>query len=92
MNEPVKICKDCKYFKINHINAGMYSKCSHPSLSGVHIVSGEIDYVYADIARKYDKYCGVDGKYFEQKVRVFIKAKNWFGLLWRVNGLFLETI
>ena len=86
MNKPINLCKDCKYFQINHLNVSLYSKCNHPKLSAVNIVSGDIEYKYADLARDSDRYCGAAGKYFEHKVSLFTKIKNCFGSLRRVNG------
>lgn len=86
MSKPTNLCKDCKYFKINHLNVNAYSKCKHPKLSAIDLVSGKANYQYADLARDIDRYCGTAGRYFEQKIGIFTKIKNWFSSLWRVNG------
>jgi len=83
MSKSIKICADCKYFKNNRLNVENYSKCTNSNLATTNLVSGKVDYEYADIARDKERYCGKEAKYFEQKISLFTKLKNKLVSIWR---------
>ena len=84
MSNPVKLCLDCKYFKISRVDVSNYSKCSHPAmLSGQDMVSGKVTFSFADINRNREFRCGKEAKYFEQKISLFTKLKNKLTSIWR---------
>jgi hypothetical protein len=61
MNEPIKLCKDCKHLKD--------IKCHRPD--GVSLVTGRIKYndMFAESERSWNHLgCGEKAKYFELKV------------------------
>ena len=94
MSKSIKICADCKYFKNNRLNVENYSKCTNSNLATTNLVSGKVDYEYADIARNKERYCGKEAKYFEQKncgkeakyfeqkIGLLIKIKNKLMSFW----------
>ena len=84
MSNPVKLCSDCKYFKISKVDTSRYSKCSHPNMSPyLDMVIGKVVFSYANINRNKEFLCGKDAKYFEEKVSLFTKLKNKLTSLWR---------
>ena len=82
MSKSIKSCADCKYFKNNRLNVENYSKCTNSNLATTNLVSGKVDYEYADIARDKERYCGKEAKYFEQKIGLLIKIKNKLMSFW----------
>jgi len=63
-------CKDCVYHrphqeKLDPFKSGDQDKCLKYGEKTV--VTGEINYQYADIVRKQDLQCGLTGKHFIQK-------------------------
>jgi hypothetical protein len=64
--KPLKICKDCKFYKKNIINGIEFSSiCSNPKISKLDLITGEYYEKYCDIQRRWD--CGKQAKYFEPK-------------------------
>jgi hypothetical protein len=64
------VCKDCVYHrshqgKIDPFKSGEQDKCL--KYGEKNVVTGEINYQYADIVRKQDLQCGIKGKHFLQK-------------------------
>jgi hypothetical protein len=71
MTEPIKLCKDCKWYKKNWFEhlTGMgdrFDKCLNPHLTG-NVVTGKTDGGFCDNMRKYRECCGMEGKYWEAK-------------------------
>ena len=85
----LKLCIDCEYYLKSSAGAH-YSKCKY-KLNRIDLVTGEKEYRYCDIMRKYD--CGRNAKYFsptkngqstanvltepENKVSFWSKLKFW---------------
>jgi hypothetical protein len=70
MTEPIKLCKDCKWYKkswFEHLTGSgdQYDTCLNPVLSQ-NLVTGRSNGKYCDHARKYYE-CGKEGKYWEAK-------------------------
>jgi hypothetical protein len=64
------VCKDCVYHvsklgKNDPFKSGDQNKCL--KYGEKNVVTGEINYQYADIVRKQDLQCGLTGKHFIQK-------------------------
>ena len=64
------ICKDCVYHRPQHekldpFKSGDQDKCL--KYGEKNVVTGEINYQYADFVRKQDLQCGLKGKHFIQK-------------------------
>jgi len=64
------VCKDCVYYrpqkdKLDPFKSGDQDKCL--KYGEKNVVTGEINYQYADIVRKQDLQCGLKGKHFLQK-------------------------
>jgi hypothetical protein len=63
-------CKDCVYYrsheeKTDPFKSGSQDKCL--KYGEKNVVTGEINYQYADFVRKQDLQCGIAGKHFVQK-------------------------
>ena len=71
--EPVKFCKDCKYY----MREAYFNICEHPNLitTTTNIITGEVRVSRASCEkeREYEglfiDYCGKKAKYFEPKER-----------------------
>jgi hypothetical protein len=62
----MKLCKDCKYYKIDRLDMEEY--CQHPN-HGISLVTGKADkksVVWRTIPY-YNKLCGKEGSWFEQR-------------------------
>ena len=64
------VCKDCVYYrphqeKLDPFKSGDQDKCM--KYGEKNVVTGEINYQYADIVRKQDLQCGLTGKHFIKK-------------------------
>lgn len=63
-----KLCKNCKHFLPTTFGGNLdiennFGKCD---LYGkINLVTGKIEHEYAEIVRKYDDMCGINGTYFE---------------------------
>jgi hypothetical protein len=75
VNDEIKICKDCKFFKKDFHSETKFGHCSNfpiePS-NNYYLVDGFKDtsptsYHYCSVARSSDRMCGPEGKYFESK-------------------------
>lgn len=69
-NFSLPTCKDCVYYrpheeKSDPFKLGDQDKCL--KYGEKNVVTGEINYQYADIVRKQDSQCGITGKNFIQK-------------------------
>jgi len=77
MKEPIRLCKDCKWAKINYENPDL-SKCTNPKALGEErfadpdpIVGerksmGLPRTVFCELQRKWDgEHCGIEAQYFE---------------------------
>ena len=71
MNEPVKLCCDCKYFRRSRDLIGLYifgdawHCCIHPKVTD-DVVNGK-NRVYCKFARTYSHRCGYEAKYYEER-------------------------
>ena len=54
-------CKDCIYFIPDE--SIMFSKCSF--FGEKNIITGEIEYDFADLTRDNEKKCGINGTYYK---------------------------
>jgi hypothetical protein len=69
-------CRNCIYYKPQPLQPYIspYSKCEF--FGSKDINSDIISYDYADLSRKYEDKCGIEGKYFEQgediEIKIFI--------------------
>jgi hypothetical protein len=70
-----KLCIDCKYFvgeesrwPYDDAPQAKYGKCK--LFGKINLVSGEINYEYASLAREDDKMCGKNGKLFEKHLDI----------------------
>lgn len=71
MTEPIKLCKDCKWYKKDWIarifgNRDTYDTCHNPHFVTVNPVTGETKGSFCDDMRKFHG-CGMDAKYFEAR-------------------------
>jgi len=72
-NKP-KLCVDCKYYTKDSSSSNKYGQCSlfmieyHDEYFLVDGINNhKIEYQYCAVARKYEKMCGQDGKFYEKK-------------------------
>jgi hypothetical protein len=71
-NINIPSCRNCIYFKPHALNDYIeLSKCQ--KFGDKDIISGKIDYDYADHCRKDDTKCGNEAKYFEKDENADIK-------------------
>lgn len=76
----MKICKDCKYYQ-NREDSLLGSRCTHPTLSEVNMISGYIKYPICGVNRSYAGQCKPEALLFEEKPvkRTFAdKISNYF--------------
>ena len=74
--QPKKLCKDCKHLS----EIGLHLWCVSPQ-NGIDLVSGGVNNRLVDTARKLEKYCGPDAKWFVQKeAEVQSKQRKWWKL------------
>ena len=66
INSDMPICNNCKHI-ITHDSYGrlLLGKCN--IFGTMNLVTGTVDYKYADTCRSFDMYCGEKGKYFVPK-------------------------
>lgn len=70
-NSP-KLCINCKFYKKDFFSGSEFGKCAlfpTEKPADKYLVNGKIndppmDYTYCSTARKNDRMCGVEGKYF----------------------------
>ena len=75
LNDEIKICKDCKFFKKDFSTETKFGHCSHFPIQekdNYYLVDGFKDtsptsYHYCATARSSERMCGPEGKYFESK-------------------------
>lgn len=68
MDEPIKLCKDCRYFRAAGLSLGIGpAACAHPELMYWDVILGPSPVIARD-ARLLDKHCGWDARLFEQKL------------------------
>ena len=70
MTEPIKLCKDCRFYKkdwCGHLTGygDIFDLCLHPALTG-NVVTGKSKGRYCDHMRKY-RDCGINAKYWEAR-------------------------
>jgi hypothetical protein len=72
-NINVPSCRNCIYYKpqLLHPYISSYSKCEF--FGSKDINSDIISYDYADLSRKYEDKCGLEGKYFDQGENIEMK-------------------
>lgn len=71
INYNFPICKNCiNFIKSYKENDFIFSKCK--KFGEKNLITGDIDYQYADICRESKRLCGLEGKYF------FYKPKDIF--------------
>jgi hypothetical protein len=72
-NMNVPSCRNCIYYKPQLLQPyiSSYSKCEF--FGSKDINSDIISYDYADLSRKYEDKCGVEGKYFDQGENIEMK-------------------
>ena len=63
-NEPVKLCKNCRYFKLSE-EGGWLSTCLNVE-STVDLVMGGPTHAYCNTERQYGS-CGIEGKFWTPK-------------------------
>ena len=62
----MKFCKDCKHYQSEPGGDHFYGRCLHPSEKMVNPITGEDEYPFASVERKFNA-CGIAGTLFEQK-------------------------
>lgn len=75
LNDEIKICKDCKFFKKDFHSETRFGHCSNfpnEPINNYYLVDGFKDtsptsYNYCSVARSSERMCGPEGKYFESK-------------------------
>jgi hypothetical protein len=72
-NIDLPICKNCIYYKppIFHSFTTPIAKCEYFGIKNIQ--TDEISYDYADLCRKDDDKCGVEGKYFKEEMNIDFK-------------------
>lgn len=70
--DPYTVCKNCKYFRKNKINAedAEYPEdnyCTHTKSTSFDIVSGNVFFESAYTMRSEDELCGLNAKHFEKE-------------------------
>lgn len=72
-NEEFPSCKNCIYYKppIFHEFTSPYSKCEYFGTKNIH--TDIITYDYADLCRKYDDKCSLEGKYFKEDKNINLR-------------------
>jgi len=73
-NGNIPSCKNCIYFTPEWYSnefSGSFAKCE--KFGEKNIISDKITYDYADLCRKDETKCGVEGKYFEQEKNIDLK-------------------
>lgn len=69
----MKLCKDCKFFRMDWGSpiSGRFAKCTRHSVIIPNLVTGrgEIDkkWQYCSIERDFERLCGPEARYFETK-------------------------
>ena len=71
-NININPCKNCIYFKQD--SKLDLSKCE--KFGKKDIINNKITYDYADMCRKYESKCGIEGKYFEEDTDLNLKLKK----------------
>ena len=69
----LKLCRNCKYYKprYNMDYSSRLSECSNFGTKDIH--TDEISYDFADLCRKDENKCGIEGKCFEEEKNVDLK-------------------
>jgi len=72
-NINIPSCKICKYYKPDSLfdYTSYLSKCKY--FGEKDIISDKINYYYADLCRKDENKCGIEGKYFKEDTNVDLK-------------------
>lgn len=63
-NANLPVCQNCIYYKNTIINTPEFSKCS--KFGTKNIITGKVNYSYADLSRGDELLCGHKGKHFTQ--------------------------
>ena len=80
-----KLCIHCIHFKKNILSINKFGKCKlfpiQESYNYDYLIDGikrdnNIDYTYCSIARKYDRDCGKEGKFYEKNNNNFFINLN----------------
>jgi hypothetical protein len=73
-NINIPSCKNCIYYKPNYLNNDFTSTFNKCEKFGVkNIITDEITYQFADLARNDETKCGNEGKYFEEEKNIRFK-------------------
>lgn len=67
-------CVNCKWYSSKY---GGYSLCKNPK-QGMDLIIGEVDSNFASRVR--NSWCGPEGKWFEEKITLFGKIKQYFSI------------
>jgi hypothetical protein len=65
------VCIQCKHFENPFLQDPKFGKCL--KFGKKDLLTGKIEYDYADLVRKYNDKCGVNGTFFEKKKFFFSK-------------------
>jgi len=87
-NANVKPCVNCVYYKPSRFRkfVSEFSKCE--KFGEKNIITGEINYIYADSCRNNEVKCGIEGKYFVQESYIKLKLKLLKNYLMRPSTMF----
>ena len=84
-NIHVNPCKNCIHYKSIYYDSRL-SKCE--KFGEKNIITGEINYVYADSCRNNEGKCGSAGKYFVEESYINLKLKLLKNYLMRPSTMF----
>ena len=88
----VNPCVNCIFYKPSNFRkfVSEFSKCE--KFGDKNIITGEINYSYADSCRNNQAKCGIEGKYFVQETELKLKLKRIKSALLIPSNIFWSII
>lgn len=93
----VKVCSNCKYFKPDYTwasssNRIKFGKCTHPKMANIDIVSGKIEYIEAERARRPYSACKYEAILYEPETDEFKKLKKKVSIYFNIGDFILALV
>jgi hypothetical protein len=92
-NTNIPSCRNCVHYKPSYYSTDFtasYNKCN--KFGDKNIVTDEIIFDYADLCRKNEKKCGIEGKYFLLEKNIDFKIINHQIISSLPNVFFVSSI